>query len=61
MAAVTTIVGKMLNARGFVLLVASLSLVAISGCGGNSNDSWDTVGSGVSDGGLGAADSNAGM
>ena len=60
---------KMRRTMGFALMVAFLSLGAISGCGSSNDDndlfgslgSDGSDGSGGSDGGLGAVDPNAGI
>ena len=59
-------VSKMRRTMGFALMVAFLSLGAISGCGSSNDDndlfgSLGSDGSGGSDGGLGAVDPNAGI
>ncbi|MFB0949962.1 MAG: hypothetical protein QMB10_01820, partial [Halioglobus sp.] len=59
----TRVVEKTCRSMGFVLMVAVLSLGAISGCS-NSNDDNDWFGAGDSDGsdgGLGVVDPDAGI
>ena len=63
MATKTKLVSKSCRTKGFALMVALLSLAAISGCS-NSNDDNDWFGAGGSDdsdGVLGAVDPNAGI
>ncbi|MFL3654740.1 MAG: hypothetical protein ACJ04P_06665, partial [Halioglobus sp.] len=53
--------GKLRRTMGFALMVALLSLGAISGCGSSNNDSFDFADSGQPDGGLDVVDPDAGI